>query len=89
MHDAVQCEAEGVPATAVLTDVFTTIAEGTAIALGVPGYHYAVVAHPIWTRTSDWMRATGEQLADLITGQLTAVQPTAAPPDGALDRQPR
>ncbi|MDQ1396409.1 MAG: hypothetical protein QOG64_1668 [Acidimicrobiaceae bacterium] len=72
MHDAVQCEAEGVPATAVITEVFTTIADGTGLSLGMPGYHYAVVPHPIWTRTPEWMRTTAEDLAGVIIEQLTS-----------------
>jgi hypothetical protein len=72
VHDSVQFEAAGVPATTVITEVFKTIAESTATTLGVAGYHYAVVPHPIWARTPEWMHATAESIADLIADQLTS-----------------
>jgi hypothetical protein len=71
VHDAVQCEEEGVPATVVVTEVFPSIAEGTAVTLGVPGYHYAVIPHPIWTRDEAWMTGTADAIADLVASQLS------------------
>jgi hypothetical protein len=71
VHDSVQSEAAGIPATTVITEAFPTIADGTAATLGVPGYHYAVVPHPIWTRDAEWIRATAEEIAETIIDQLT------------------
>jgi hypothetical protein len=71
VHDSVQCETAGIPATTVITEAFPTIAEGTAATLGVPGYHYAVVPHPIWTRDAEWMLAAAEEIAETIIAQLT------------------
>jgi len=59
----------------VVTDVFPSIAEGTASTLGVPGYHYAVIPHPIWTRTPEWMTETADSIADLVAGQLSTYRP--------------
>jgi hypothetical protein len=83
LHDAVQCEQEGVPATVVITSAFPPIAETTARTLGVPGYHYIVVEHPIWTRTDEWMAATAAAVCDDVVRQLTVQAPTMESADSA------
>ena len=47
MHDAITAEKAGIPAAAVLTDAFVATGEALARACGMPGYPYAVIAHPI------------------------------------------
>jgi hypothetical protein len=71
LHDAIQCEQAGVPATVVITDVFPPVLTATGATLGAADYHSIVVEHPIWTRTMDWMEQVSEEMADQIVAQLT------------------
>lgn len=50
-------ERQGVPAIGVMTERFVSAAELMARALGMPGYEFAVIGHPISS-------ASPEQLAD-------------------------
>jgi hypothetical protein len=47
LHDAVVSERQGVPAVGVMTERFVTAAELMARVLGMPGYKFAVICHPI------------------------------------------
>ena len=47
MHDAITAEKAGVPAVAVITEAFVDTAHALAQAWGMPGYPFAVIAHPI------------------------------------------
>jgi hypothetical protein len=47
LHDAVTAERLGTPAVGIMTDAFVTGAELMASALGVDGYRFAVIDHPI------------------------------------------
>jgi len=57
LHDAITAERQGVPAIGVMTERFVSAAELMGRALGMPGYRFAVIAHPISS-------ASPEQLAD-------------------------
>ena len=47
MHDAVSGERGGTPAVAIMKNGFVSAAEDMAEALGVAGYPFAVIDHPI------------------------------------------
>ncbi len=47
MADAIRFEEVGVPAAAIITEVFRTTADAMAQTQGMPGYPYAVIPHPI------------------------------------------
>jgi hypothetical protein len=47
LHDAVIAERHSVPALAVMTERFVSAAELMARVLGMPGYRFAVIPHPI------------------------------------------
>jgi hypothetical protein len=53
----VTAERQGVPAIGVMTERFVSAAELMARALGMPGYGFAVIGHPISS-------ASPEQLAE-------------------------
>jgi hypothetical protein len=57
LHDAVSAERAGTPAVAVMTDGFVSGAELMATALGVTGYPFAVIEHPIANATDAQLRA--------------------------------
>ncbi|MBM3684738.1 MAG: hypothetical protein FJW83_09420 [Actinobacteria bacterium] len=57
MHDAVSGELAGTPAVGVMTTGFVDAAELMASALGVPGYRFAVIDHPISNASDDALEA--------------------------------
>jgi hypothetical protein len=72
LHDAVSAERVGTPAVAIITDAFVDGAELMARTLGIDGYRFAVIAHPIASATDDELmaraRATVEQAARILHG---------------------
>jgi hypothetical protein len=57
LHDAVTAERLGVPAIAVMTNRFVSAAELMARVLGMPGYPFAVIPHPVSSAGDDGLRA--------------------------------
>lgn len=47
MHDAIEAERLGIPAVAIITDRFVQSAELVGQLNGLPGYPFAVIAHPV------------------------------------------
>jgi hypothetical protein len=47
LHDAIISERQGVPAIGVMTQRFVSAAELMSRVLGMPGYNFAVIGHPI------------------------------------------
>jgi hypothetical protein len=47
LHDAITAEKSGIPAAGIMTDAFVDTAHALAEACGMPGYRFAVIAHPI------------------------------------------
>ena len=70
MHDAIAAERLGVPAIGVMTTRFVSAAELMARVLGMPGYKFAVIGHPVSSATSqglaDMARVTVEQARGLL-----------------------
>lgn len=70
MHDAVTGELVGVPSVGVMTTAFVDGAELMARALGVAGYRFAVIEHPISNISDDELatraRATLDQAATML-----------------------
>ena len=46
----------GVPAIAVMTDRFVTAAELMARVLGMPGYPFVIIPHPVSSATDERLR---------------------------------
>jgi hypothetical protein len=57
-------ERAGVPAVAVMTSAFVDGAELMASALGVPGYPFAVIEHPISSATDAELEAKARATLD-------------------------
>lgn len=70
MHDALQLEQLGVPATIVITDVFQGILAAFAENLGAPGYPAVVVPHPLSARPVDFLQARAREAADVALRHL-------------------
>jgi hypothetical protein len=57
LHDSVTAERLGVPAIAVMTERFVSAAELMARVLGMPGYPFMIISHPVSSATDDELRA--------------------------------
>jgi hypothetical protein len=70
LHDAITAERQGVPAIGVMTERFVSAAELMARALGMPGYQFVAIGHPISSASSeqlaDYARQTVEQARGLL-----------------------
>jgi hypothetical protein len=56
LHDAVTAERLGVPAIGVMTERFVSAAELMARVLGMPGYPFMVIPHPVSSATDEALR---------------------------------
>ncbi len=71
-------EERGTPATVLITEPFPTIVASHAAKLGAPGYHCAVVPHPVYGKSEQELRALAASVADSVLAQLTGVAAEAA-----------
>lgn len=71
MHDALQFERLGIPATLVMTEPFQGLAANFAANLGAPGYPCITVPHPISTRDDAALDDLADQVADSLVLRLT------------------
>ena len=72
----------GVPSTVLISDVFIGNVASFAAAMGMPGYHSAVVPHPVSSKSDEQLAGYAAQVVDQIAVQLTGVR--AGEPVGAL-----
>jgi hypothetical protein len=70
LHDAVSAERVGTPAVGVMTSAFVSGAELMAAALGVTGYRFAVIEHPIASATDAELEAKARATIDQATRLL-------------------
>ena len=70
MHDAVTAERLKVPAIAVMTERFVSAAELMARVLGMPGYPFMVIDHPVSSAGDDALRRMAEATSRRIGGLL-------------------
>ena len=56
MHDAVAAEKLGIPALSVMTERFVSAAELMGRVLGMPGYPFVVIDHPISSASDEALR---------------------------------
>ncbi len=64
----------GIPAVAVMTDRFVRSAEVVAQVNGLPGYPFAVIAHPVADNDDDTLRAKAQLAVQRIVPLLTERQ---------------
>ena len=70
MLDAIGFEKRGIPAAAIITAPFVPTAEAMARLSGMPGYPYAVVAHPIGSLGAADLAARADGIASRIEALL-------------------
>lgn len=71
VHDTVEFEKRGIPATMILTSVFTNAAVHQFRTRGLEGHPFIELPHPISNLTSEQMRAVTLRYVDEIVRQLT------------------
>jgi hypothetical protein len=81
LGDAIKMEIAGVPSTVLISDVFTGNVASFAAAMGMPGYHSAVVPHPVSSKNDEQLAGYAAEVVDQVAVQLTGVH--AAEPVGA------
>ena len=71
VHDTVEFEKRGIPATMILTSVFTNAAVHQFRTRGLEGHPFIELPHPISNLTPEEMRAVTLRYVDEIVRQLT------------------
>ena len=71
VHDAVEFEKRGIPATVILTQIFKNAAIHQFKSRGMDGHPMIELPHPIANLTRDEMRAVTLQYVDQLVRQLT------------------
>jgi hypothetical protein len=72
VHDTVEFEKRGIPATVVITQAFRNAAEFQFRGKGMEGHPYVELPHPISNLKPDEMRDLTLRHIDEIVRQLTA-----------------
>jgi hypothetical protein len=78
LGDALKMEGAGVPATVLISDVFIGHVASFAVTMGLPGYHSAVVPHPVSSKDDEQLAAYAASVVDVVAAQLTGRDATAA-----------
>ena len=63
-------ESAGVPATVLISDVFSAHVASFAATLGMPGYHSAVVPHPVSSKDAAQLARYAAAVAPRVAEQL-------------------
>ena len=72
VHDAVEFEKRGIPATVILTQIFKNAAMHQFKSRGMAGHPLIELPHPISNLTQDEMRALTLKYVDQFVHQLTS-----------------
>ena len=72
VHDTVEFEKRGIPATTIITQAFKNAAVFQFRAKGMDGHPYIELPHPISSLTPAQMREVTLRYVDQIVKQLTA-----------------
>jgi hypothetical protein len=71
LHDALQFERLGVPATVIISDPFVAHIAGLSAKLGMPGYATVVVPHPVSSKDEEHLRKLARASADAVAANLS------------------
>ena len=72
VHDAIEFEKRGIPATVVLTRIFRNPCEYQFRSKGMEGHPYIELPHPVSQFTPADMRELASRYIDEVVRQLTA-----------------
>jgi hypothetical protein len=71
LHDAVQLERLGVPATVVITEPFVDLVHQFASTLGMPDYAVVTLPHPVSSKDDSALRQLAAEAAPRVASLLT------------------
>jgi hypothetical protein len=71
VHDTIEFEKRGIPATTMITQAFTNAALFQFRAKGMPGHPYIVLPHPISNLSREAMQDVTRQYVSQLVHQLT------------------
>ncbi len=72
MHDAVEFEKRGIPATVVITENFRSAARWQFRSKGMEGHPYIDLPHPVSNLTPEEMREVTLRYVDQLVRHVTA-----------------
>jgi hypothetical protein len=72
VHDTIELEKRGIPATVIITEAFRNAAVFQFRSKGMEGHPYVELPHPISNLKPEEMRAMTLQHLDRLAGQLVA-----------------
>jgi hypothetical protein len=72
VHDTIEFEKRGIPATVIITEAFRNAAVFQFRGKGMAGHPYVELPHPISNLKSEEMRALALRCVDEVARQLTA-----------------
>ena len=72
VHDTVEFEKRGIPATVIITEAFKKTAVFQFRAKGMEGHRYVQLPHPVSSLTREAMREVTLRYVDQLVHQLTA-----------------
>ena len=72
MQDAVALERKGTPSVVLVTKPFNSQAKAMANLLGLPGYEYAVIGHPMGSLTDEQVLDRSKEALDQVEKHLTS-----------------
>lgn len=78
LADAIRMEGAGVPSTVIISDVFIGHVASFAVAMGMPGYHNAVVPHPVSSKNGEQLQQFADRIAELVLAQLGGTAASSA-----------
>lgn len=73
LGDAIKMEIAGIPSTVLISDVFIGNIASFAVTMGMPGYHSAVVPHPVSSKNDAQLAIYAAAVVDQVAMQLTGV----------------
>ena len=72
MHDAIQIETLGTPATIVITEPFENIVDGFGANLGMHDYPRVTVPHPVSNKNETELQEIADSIVDKVAKNLTS-----------------
>ena len=72
MHDTIELEKRGIPATVVITQAFRNVAVFQFTGKGMEGHPYVELPHPISNLTPEEMKGVALGVVDELVRQITA-----------------
>lgn len=70
VHDTIELEKRGIPATVIITQVFRKAAEFQFRGKGMEGHSYVMLPHPVGNLSPDKMREITLRYVDEVANQL-------------------